>query len=72
MVPAAADHLLDLVGPHTRRVDHLLGADLHLVPGLQVGGPHAGDALALAQEAGDLGPRGDMRAEAGRRPDQGQ
>ena len=70
--PAAADHLLDLIGPDTRRVDNLLRPDLNPVPGLQVGGTHAGDALAFAQEAGDLGARCDMRTEAGCRPYQGR
>ncbi len=49
---SAARHLLQqLLGPHPGRVDHFAGADLDLLPRLQVAHPHAGDPLALLQEA---------------------
>ena len=59
-----ADQRLDVVGPHAGGVDDLLGADLDLLAGLQVADPHAGDPLALAQEAHDLRARRDVRAVA--------
>ncbi len=53
---ASADHLLDLVGPDTGRVDHDSGAHLEVTAVLEVARPDADHALALAEEAGDLGP----------------
>ena len=53
---AAADHGLDLIGPHPGRVHHLLGADLQFGPRLKVNGTDAGDPLALPQETGHLSP----------------
>ncbi len=47
---AAADHLLDLVGPDAGRVDHDLGPDLELAAGLEVERAHADDPVALAEE----------------------
>ena len=59
---AAAEHLLDLVGPHTAGVDDDLGANLDLAVVLEVLDARPDDAVGLAQEGGDLGPRGDMGA----------
>ena len=62
---AAADHLLDLVGPDAGGVDHDPGPDLEVASGLEVAGAHADHPLALAQEAGHLGAGGDVRAVGG-------
>ncbi len=67
----AAHHLLDLVGPHAGRVDHDLGPHLQVDAVLQVPGGHPDHPLALAQEAGDLGPGRDVRAVVGRRAGHG-
>ena len=61
----AADHLLDLVGPDAGRVDDDPGADLELAAVLQVEGAYADHPLALAEEAGHLDPRRDLRAVRG-------
>ena len=66
-LPAPADQLLDVVGPHAGGVDDLLGAYLELALGLQVADADAGDPLALAQEPHHLRPRGDLRAVRRRR-----
>ena len=68
---AGVGHRLRVVGPHAGGVDDLLGADLELLAGLQVGDPGAGDPLPLAQEAGYLGPVRRERAERRRRPHHG-
>ena len=60
--PAAAEHLLDLVGPHAAGVDHDLGAHLDLAVVLEVHQPRPDDAVALAQEADHLGARGHVGA----------
>jgi hypothetical protein len=57
---AAAHHLLDVVGPDARRVDHDAGADLELTTVLQVDGAYADHPLALPEEAGHLDPRRHM------------
>ena len=62
---AAADHLLDLVGPDPGGVDHDAGPDLEVALVLEVARADADDPLALAQEAGDLDPGRDVRAVAG-------
>ena len=49
---AAADHLLDLVGPDAGGVDDHPGPDLELAAVLEVEGADADHPLALAQEAG--------------------
>ena len=61
---AAADHLLDLVGPDPGGVDHHPGPDLELAAGLEVDGADADHPLALAQEADHLGPGRDVGAVA--------
>ena len=63
---AAADHLLDLVGPDAGGVDDDPGPDLEVGAVLEVPGAYADDPLALAEEAGDLDPGGDVRAVARR------
>ena len=65
---AAADHLLDLVGPDAGGVDDDPGPDLEVAAGLEVAGAHADHPLALAQEAGHLGAGGDVRAVGGGGP----
>ena len=66
-LPAAADHLLDLVDPDPGRVDHVLGAHLDLGARLEVGDRGAGDPPGRAREAGDPGAAGDERAVVGGR-----
>ena len=48
---ALADQVLHVVGPHAGRVDDLARADVELLARRGRRHPHAGDALALAQEA---------------------
>ncbi len=62
---ALADEVLEVVGPDAGRVDHLLRADLDLAPRRDVAHAHAGDALALAQEADDRRVGGDRGAVEG-------
>ena len=59
---AAADHLLDLVGPHAGGVDDHPGPHLELAAGLEVEGANADDPVALAEEPDDPGPGGDVGA----------
>ncbi len=59
---ATAEHLLDLVGPHSPGVDHDLRAHLDLAVVLEVHQPRADDPVALAQEADHLGARGHVGA----------
>ena len=63
----AADEVLDVVGPHARRVDHLLGAYRPFGAGLEVANADTGDPLALAQEPDDLSAVGHVGAVGGRR-----
>ena len=62
---ALADQVLEVVGPHPGRVDHLAGLDVELLVGEVVEHAHAGHALALAQEADDRRARGDGGAVGG-------
>ncbi len=57
---AAADHLLDLVGPDAGRVDDHVGADLEVGAVLQVAGADTHDPLPLAEEPGHLDPGRDL------------
>ena len=57
----AADELLQLVGPHAGRVDHLAGADGDVGAVLQVACDHADDPLADPLEVQHAGAGGDGR-----------
>ena len=48
---AAADHGLDLIGPHAGGVDHLLRPDLQFGARLKVDRAHAGDSLPFRQNS---------------------
>ncbi len=58
----AAEEVLDLVGPDPGRVDHHPRPDLQVHVVLQVASGHPDHPAVLAEEAGDLGPRGHVRA----------
>jgi hypothetical protein len=50
--PATADHLLNVIGPYPRGVDHLAGPHRDFLAGLQIANLNAGHPLALAEESG--------------------
>ena len=66
-LPALADQVLDVVGPHAGGVDDLARADVDLLAAELVADAHAGDPLALAQEADHARVGGDGGARSPRR-----
>ena len=58
---AAADQVLDLVGPDAGRVDDLAGGDVELCTAFEIAHPNAGDPIAFSHEPDDARAVRDQR-----------